>query len=82
MHSRSDHWIVAATMGGEKGNQVKFFDSLYESIDDGTCKVISNVFGSLATPRSVNIPEQSGVDDCRFFAIANATLFAMVKIPL
>ena len=73
IHSRGDHWIVAATVGGEKGNQVKVYDSLYESIDDGTHKVISNIFGSLATPHSIETPKQSGVDDCGLYAIANAT---------
>lgn len=52
---------------------MKVYDSLYESIDDGTHKVISNTFGSLATPYSVKTPKQSGVDDCGLYAIANAT---------
>jgi len=55
---------VAATVGIEKGNQVKVFDSLYDSIYVGTCKVISNIFGSLAVAQSVKISKQSGVDYC------------------
>jgi len=81
IHSRGDHWIVAATVGVEKGNQVKVFDSLYESIDDGTCKVISNIFGSLAVAQSVKISKQSGVDDCGLYAIANATSICYDQDP-
>ena len=73
IHSHGDHWIVAATVGDEKGNQVKIYDSLYESTDDGTHKVISNIFESLATSHSIETPRQSGVDDCGLYAIANAT---------
>ena len=46
---------------------------MYDDIDEGTCNIISNVFGSAAVPCSVKIHKQSGVDDCGLFAIANAT---------
>ena len=71
IHSRGDHGMVAATVGDEKGNQMKIYDSLYESIDDGTHKVISNIFGSLATTHSIETPKQS-VDNCKLYIVANA----------
>ena len=81
IHSCGDDWIVAATVGNEKESQVDVFDSLYDIIDNGTCKLISNVFESSATPRSIKIPKQSGVDDCGLYAIANATSICLDQDP-
>ena len=41
IHSRGNHWIVAATVGDELEKTVKVYDSVYNNIDDGTCKIIS-----------------------------------------
>ena len=73
MHSRGNHWITATSANVEAANQVNVFDSMYDDIDEGTCNILSNVFGSAAVPCSVKIHKQSGVDDCGLFAIANAT---------
>ena len=73
IHSRGNHWIVAATVGDELEKTVKVYDSVYNNIDDGTCKIISNVFGSLAALCNVNTSKQSGVDDCGLYAVAYAT---------
>ena len=64
IHSCGDNWIVAATVGDTNKKTVKVYDSLYNNIDDGTCKIISNAFGPLAAPCNVNTQKQSGIDDC------------------
>ena len=73
VHSRGNHWITATSATVKVANQVNVYDSLYDDIDEGTCNIISNVFGTSAVPCSVKIHKQSGVDDCGLFAIANAT---------
>ena len=80
IHSRGDHWIVATTVRCDQ-HFVKVFDSIYDSVDDGTKEVISNVFGSSAIPQSVKIAKQTGVDDCGLYAIANATCVCFGQDP-
>jgi len=81
IHSRGDHWIVATSVNVETANQVKIFDSIYDCIDEDTCKIISNIFGSSAIPCTVKILKQSGVDDCGLFAIANAASICFGQDP-
>jgi len=73
MHSRGNHWITATSANATTANQVNIFDSMYDDIDEGTCNIISNVFGSAAVPCTVKIHKQSGADDCGLLAVANAT---------
>lgn len=72
IHSRSNHWILASTLGGE---QVKVYDSLYESIDGESANVIFNLFHT-SQVTMMNSCKQEGVVDCGVFAIANATAVA------
>ena len=65
----------------EKENQVKVYDSIYDDIDDGTCDIISSVFGSSAIPFSIKVHKQSGVGDCGLFAIANAASICCGQDP-
>ena len=81
IHSRGDHWIVATSVNVETANQVKIFDSIYDCIDEDTCKIISNIFGSSAIPCTIKIRKQSGVDDCGLFAIANAASICFGQDP-
>ena len=80
IHSRGDHWIAAATVRSEE-HVVEIFDSIYDSVDDGTKRVILNIFGSLAVPQNVKIAKQTGVDDCGLYAIANATCVCFGQDP-
>ena len=57
IHSHGDHWIVAATVGDEKENQVKVFDSLYESIDDVTHQMFLDLRQHLTASRSQSSQE-------------------------
>ena len=70
IHCRSNHWIVASTVGDE---QVQVYDSLHESIAD----VIFDLFHT-SQVTMMNSCKQSceGYVDCGVFAIANATAIA------
>ena len=72
IHSRSNHWIVASTLGGE---QVQVYDSLYESIDRESANVIFDLFHT-SQVTMMNSCKQEGYVDCGIFAIANATAIA------
>ena len=80
IHSHGDHWIVATSVEYDQ-HLVKVFDSIYDSVDDGTKEVILNVFGSSAIPQCVKIEKQTGVDDCGLYAIANATCVCFGQDP-
>ena len=71
IHSRGDHWIVASTTFAEEG-EVKVYDSVYRTLDQGTKDIISNLFESeshVLAPTS----KQTGGQDCGVYAIAMST---------
>ena len=63
---RGDHWIVAFTLFARSG-QVKFYDSLFTTIDKETKGVISNLYGPVVLPCLVSISKQKGGTDCGLF---------------
>ena len=63
---RGDHWIVAFTLFARSG-QVKFYDSLFTTIDKETKGVISNLYGPVVLPCLVIISKQKGGTDCGLF---------------
>ena len=79
IHSHGNHLIVAATTE-TTSYDVKFYDSVYDVVDDQTALLISNIFRSLAKPKSV-IPKQLGERECDLYAIANAAAFCFGKDP-
>jgi len=48
-------------------------------VDDHTALLITNLFGSLAKPTTVVIPNQSGSNDCGVYAIANAAAICIAS---
>ena len=77
LHDRGIHWIVASMIGFES-NIVKVYDSVYNSVDPDTVKVILNLFELFAeTDHIIEIaevmPKQQGEKECGLFAIAAAT---------
>ena len=62
-------------------NDVKVYGSIYDVVDDHTALLISNLFGSLAKPKVVNIPKQLSINDCGLYAIANAAALCFGKDP-
>ena len=72
IHSRSNHWIVASTLGGE---QVQVYDSLHELIDRESANVIFDLFHT-SQVTMMNSCKQEGYVDCGVFAIANATAYS------
>ena len=72
IHCRSNHWIVASTVGGE---QVQVYDSLHKSIDRESFNVIFDLFHT-SQVTMMNSCKQEGHVDCGVFAIANATAIA------
>ena len=72
IHCRSNHWIVASTVGGE---QVQVYNSLHKSIDRESFNVIFDLFHT-SQVKMMNSCKQEGPVDCGVFAIANATPIA------
>lgn len=79
VHFRGDHWILATSIGCRNGD-VSVYDSVYRSIDEEACTVITNLFQSSAI-EIVESPKQEGGTDCGVFAIATATALVHGVIP-
>ena len=75
LHLRANHWIVASTIGCEPG-EVRFFDSLYKSIDTETMELVSLCFGKDVSVSSEASQQQQGGSNCGLFAIATCTELA------
>ena len=83
IHSRGNHWVVATTIQCVPG-EVKVFDSVYTSLDDGTNQTIQRMFGCYTSPLRVTVvnkPKQQGGNDCGIFAIAVCTCLAFGEDP-
>ena len=83
IHSRGNHWVVASTIQCVPG-EVKVFDSVYTSLDDGTNQTIQRMFGCYTSPLRVTVvnkPKQQGGNDCGVFAIAVCTCLAFGEDP-
>ena len=75
---RESHWIVASNVLAKSG-QIIVYDSMLNSIDKNTKKIIKNLFGPSVTPRCPRLAEsskQSGGADYGLYAISNATALA------
>ena len=79
VHSRDNHWIVASTLIS-KPNSVSVYDSLYDSIDEESLKVIQYLFG-VEEVCVVPVQKQQGYNDCGLFAIAYAVHLAKKHNP-
>ena len=75
-----NHWILATTREATSYD-VKVYDSIYDDVDDHTALLIRNIFGSLAKPKDVVIPNQLGEHECGLYAIANAAAVCFGKDP-
>ena len=76
IHLHRNHWIVAAATE-TTSYDVKVYDSVYHVVDDHIALIISNIFESLAKPKSVAIPKQLGERECGLYAIAGANAAAL-----
>ena len=74
VHCRSNHWIVASTILSHP--IVTIYDSLYDSIDDNTTKILRQLFGTKVEVIVNNEGKQDGIVDCGLFAIANCISLA------
>ena len=79
VHSRGNHWIVASTLIS-KPNSVSVYDSLYDSLDEESLKVIQYLFG-VEEVCVVPVQKQQGYNDCGLFAIAYAVHLAKKRNP-
>ena len=82
LHSRGDHWIVATTIRCNPG-EVRVFDSVYATLDDGTYETVQRMFGGRTSFQvtTMNVPKQQGGTDCGVFAIAACTCIAFGGDP-
>ena len=76
IHSRGNHWIVAATILACDGT-THVYDSLYSTIDDETKMIIHNLFEPLSRVELINrLIGKTGL-----FAIAISTALAFGLNP-
>ncbi len=82
IHCRRDHWVVVTTIQCPPG-EVKVYDSVYASVDNGTLCTVQSMFGSHTGLQvtAVNAPKQQGGSDCGVFAIAVSTCLAFGGVP-
>ena len=80
IHSRGDHWIVAALIP-PIDNVVLVYDTVYNTIDQTTKKVIFNLFSTSKSMELVPVSRQKGGVDCGVFAVAIATALAHQQNP-
>ena len=58
VHSRGDHWIVAATMLAN--DKVFVYNSVYHTIDQTTKSILSNLFPASTSTKLVQVNKQKG----------------------
>ena len=83
IHSRGNHWVLASTIGCSN-TEVNIYDSLYESVDPDTLKIVQNRF-SFSSDLTINViseQKQTNIYDCGLFAIANATVIVFGENPI
>ena len=71
VHCRGNHWILASNVTNKEGI-LDVYDSVYSNLDEGTLKVLQNLF-VYREVRIVEWQKQIGGSDCGLFAIATAT---------
>ena len=59
VHSRGDHWIVAARV-----RVVKVYDSVYDTVDKETAMIILSLSGGMCSLETMTIRKQSVSSDC------------------
>ena len=79
VHVRGNHWITASTILS-KPNAVSIYDSLYDSLDEKSLKIIQQLFG-VKEVHVVPVQKQQGFSDCGLFAIAYAVYLAKKHNP-
>ena len=79
IHDRGNHWIVASTLHSSKA-VVQIYDSVYDSLDEGTKNVICNLF-KLSRYLLAKMQKQVGGQDCGLFAIA-VVLSLLIRVDV
>ena len=80
VHSRGDHWIVAATTLAAD-DRVLVYDSVYTTLDRPTKNTIFNLFPASTCTELVQVNRQKGGLDCGVFAVAISTALAFQQNP-
>lgn len=80
VHSRGDHWIVAATMLATD-DRVLVYDSVYRTLDQPTTNIILNLFPASTSTELVQVNRQRGGLDCGVFAVAISTSLTFQQNP-
>ena len=81
VHSRGDHWIVAARVQAPSG-VVKVYDSVYDTVDKETAMIILRLSGGTCSLETMTIRKQSGSSDCGLFAIGISTALCFGLDPV
>jgi len=77
------HWIVLSTIGCAN-NEVKVYDSLYNSINEDTQLVTAALLNSKDSHINIsmmNMAKQHGSTECRLYAIATMVCLAFGEDP-
>lgn len=83
LHCRGNHWVVISSDNNidDSRTTVNLYDTLFDTVDNGTKETINNIFSKAMQVNVVTIQKQKGVKDCGAFAIAIATAL-LHKTPL
>ena len=81
VHSRSNHWITASTIGCQPG-EIEVYDSLYDEVDAATKNKLEATFARKIQYIVPRVQKQQGFKDCGLFALAFATNIAHGKMDV
>ena len=78
IHSRGDHWVVASNV--DCSDEVKVYDSVFQTVDETTNEVIDNLFHG-AKINLVDSQKQEGKADFGCLLLLLQQLSLMELIP-
>ena len=81
LHVRGNHWVVISNLQCHD-NEIKYYDTIYNDIDQQTQDLLDNMFGENVTVTvDTQVQKQKGDKDCGVFCIAIATSLLHNQAP-
>ena len=72
LHVRGNHWVVVSNLLC-RDNEIKYYDTIYNDIDQRTQDFLNNMFGEdITVTVDIQVQKQKGDEDCGVFCIAIA----------
>ena len=81
LHVRGNHWVVISNLLC-RDNEIKYYDTVYNDIDQRIQDLLNNMFGEDVTVTvDTQVQIQKGDKDCGVFCIAIATSLLYNQTP-